>query len=315
MARQSLPAGVIDAVYVFKPSTQYAGTYQFYQNGFGTLPGGLISSMQGFFMQVSQDVPAFSFLNSWRATTTHSPAFNRPTADARPSVQLELGTAQGERDVAFVYFEQGANEGVDDHYDAATLPNTTGLSLAPMAMGTPLAVNGYPMIGTAQRVVPLAVGVPAPGSYSLTAAQLQHLGSVPVYLRDLRTGIVTDPHQQPTYYFTISATTALDASRFELVFSPQRALATLPAALAQQVRLYPNPAQANAFIELPAGLGQQAVLATLLDVVGRPVRTVSLPAQGALVHQLDLRGLPTGVYTLCLRTSAGTVAQKLLVGH
>ncbi|WP_207218372.1 hypothetical protein, partial [Hymenobacter persicinus] len=72
-ARQSLPAGVIDAVYVYKSSNQYDGSYQFYQNGFGTLPGGLIGSMQGFFVRVSQPVAAFSFLNAWRATDYQNP--------------------------------------------------------------------------------------------------------------------------------------------------------------------------------------------------------------------------------------------------
>jgi len=87
----------------------------------------------------------------------------------------------------------------------------------------------------------------------------------------------------------------------------------VPAALAQQVALYPNPAKTAAFVELPASLGRQAVTATLVDALGREVRTVSLPAQGAVAHQLDLHELATGVYALRLSTSAGVVVKKLVV--
>jgi hypothetical protein len=64
---------------------------------------------------------------------------------------------------------------------------------------------------------------------------------------------------------------------------------------------------------LPISLGRQVVTATLLDGVGRAVRTVNLPAQGSTAHQLDLRGLSPSIYALYLRTSAGTVVKKLLV--
>lgn len=98
-----------------------------------------------------------------------------------------------------------------------------------------------------------------------------------------------------------------------VVVTVQQALATVPAALTQQIKLYPNPCRTSTFVELPASLGHQAVTATLLDAVGRAVRTVSLPAQGSTAHQLDLRDLSSGVYALCLRTSAGTVVKKLLI--
>jgi len=86
---------------------------------------------------------------------------------------------------------------------------------------------------------------------------------------------------------------------------------TTPAS--QQVALYPNPAQTSAFLELPASLGSRVVAATLLDALGRPVRTMQLPAQGSGAHSLDLRGLPSGVYALRLNTTAGTIVKQLAV--
>ncbi|MDO7851417.1 Ig-like domain-containing protein [Hymenobacter convexus] len=311
VARNSLPAGVIDAVYVFKSSSQYAGTYQFYQNGFGTLPNGLIGSMQGFFVRVSQNVPAFSFLNTWRSTTYQNPTFNRTTTDTRPSVQLELMSAQGARDAAFVYFEQGATSGLDDHYDAAKLLNTTGLNLASVAAGHNLAVNGLPPMGSTSLTVPLSIGLPTTGTYTLHAAQLLNFaaGAQP-FLRDLQLNTLTDLSLHPDYAFTMNA--ANTTPRFELVFGPAQVLGTASAALAAQVAVFPNPASKAVFVELPAALGRKVVTAALLDAVGRVVVQRVLPA-GLATHTLPLTGLATGVYSLRLQTEAGIVVKKLVV--
>ncbi len=314
VARTGLPTGVIDAVYTFKSATQYTGSYQFYQNGFGTLPGGLIGSMQGFFLRVSQNVPAFSFQNSWRSTVYQNPTFNRGTTETRPAVQLDLVSATGTHEPTFVYFENGATAGFDAHYDADKLSNSTGLNLSSeIAGGQRLAVNGLPVLATATVTVPLTVGVPAAGSFSFNAAQLLNLSTTPVYLRDRQTGAVVDLARQPNYSFVVSNASALITGRFELVFSPQAVLATAPAALAAQVGLYPNPASKVAFIELPATLGRVAVTAKLVDALGRSVQQVVLPAQGAAAHRLELDNVATGVYTLHLATSAGVLVKKLVV--
>ncbi len=313
VARTGLPTGVIDAIYTFKSATQYTGSYEFYQNGFGTLPGGLVPAMQGFFLRVSQNVPAFSFQNNWRVTTYQNPTFNRTTADTRPAVQLDLVSAAGTHEPTFVYFENGATAGFDAHYDADKLPNSTGLNLSSeIAGGQRLAVNGLPLLGTAALTVPLTVGVPAAGTYALTAAQLLNLGTTPVSLHDRQTGAVLNLANQARYSFTTAAG-ALLTGRFELVFAPQRPLAVSNAALATQVGLYPNPATAAAFVELPAALGRTAVTASLVDALGRPVRTQVLPAQGAAAHRLALAGVATGVYTLRLATAAGVLVKKLVV--
>ena len=311
LARLNLPAGLVDAVYVYKSSSPYAGSYQFYQNGFGTLPGGLIGSMQGFFVQVTQPVPAFTFLNAWRATTYQNPAFNRATADLRPAVQLELADAQGTRDAAFVYFESGASAGFDTHYDATKLLNSTGLNLASVAAGQPLAVNGLPVPTAGSIAVPLLLGLPATGTYTLHAAQLRNFlpGAQP-FLRDVQLGTLTDLSLTPDYTFTMNA--ANTAPRFELVFGPQQVLGAALAALAAQVAVFPNPAAKAVFIELPASLRQQVVSAALVDAVGRVVRQQALPAGGA-THTLLLTNVASGVYSLRLQTEAGTVVKKLVV--
>jgi hypothetical protein len=304
-------AGLEGAIYVYSSTSQYAGRYRSYVNGVGNpvLPMG-----QGFFARVAAGLNSatLTFRNSQRLTAPNGTTLQR-TAETRPLVQLTLqAPGNSLADEATVYFESGATSGFEPAFDAEKLPNPTGFNLSTSQGGRQLSIDGQPELGAAQRVVPLAVGVPAAGVYTFTASQLLNLGTVPVYLRDVQLGTLTDLRQQPTYQFTIGNALALNTTRFELVFSPRQALATVPAALAQQVAVYPNPAKTQVAIELPLSLSRQPVTAALLDALGRVVRQQELPA-GLTTHALPLAGVTSGVYFLRLTTTQGTVVQKLVV--
>jgi extracellular elastinolytic metalloproteinase len=305
--------GLESAIYVYSSTSQYQGRYRAYVNGIGNpvVPVG-----QGFFARVATGLSTatLTFRNSQRLTAPNGTAFQRTTADARPQVQLTLqGAGSPLLDEATVYFETGATPGFDLSYDAEKMTNPTGLNLSTnSAGGTQLSINGQPELSTSQRVVSLAVGVPTAGVYTFTASQLLNLSAVPVYLRDLQLGTLTDLSKQSAYQFTVSNASAMVTGRFELVFSPQQALATVPAALAQQVNVYPNPARNQVTIELPVSINRQPVTATLIDAVGRTVRQQVLPA-GLAAHQLLLQNVVTGVYSLHLTTELGTVVRKLVV--
>ncbi len=299
------------AIYVYSSTSQYGGQYRVYNNGVGN---SIIPMGQGFFARVAVGATSGSltFRNSQRLTVPNGTTFQR-TAETRPLVQLTLqGAGSSLTDELYVYTQAGATASFDTDFDALKLPNTTGLNLSSQAMGQQLAIDGQPELGTTQRVVPLAVGVPAPGSYTLSAAQLLNLTNVPVYLRDRQTGALIDLVLQPNYSFVVSNASALVTGRFELVFSPQQVLATVPPALAQQVLVYPNPATTAVAIELPLSLSHQAVTATLIDAVGRTVRTQVLPA-GLASHTLPISDLATGVYVLRLNTEAGLLVKKLVI--
>ncbi|WP_223653072.1 T9SS type A sorting domain-containing protein [Hymenobacter psoromatis] len=302
--------GLDAALYVYASTSQYAGQYRSYVNGVGGNP--VVPVGQGFLVRVSQGQTsaALTFRNSQRLTTPDATPVQR-TAETRPLVQLTLRTAAGATDEAYLYFEAGATPGFDSQYDALKLPNTTGLNLSTLpTAGAALAIDGRPL-PTGALTVPLRVAVPAAGTYVLEAAALLNLGGLRPYLRDAQLGTLTDLTQQSSYSFSQAAGAV--GARFELVFGPAQALAAQPAAGSPQVALYPNPAQAVAFVELTADLGRQAVAATLIDGLGRAVRTTTLPPQGAAAHQLSLTGLASGVYALRLATSAGVVTKRLVV--
>ncbi|WP_035558599.1 hypothetical protein, partial [Hymenobacter sp. IS2118] len=68
-----------------------------------------------------------------------------------------------------------ATASFDSGYDAWKLSNTTGLNLSSRsATGEALSIDGRPAFTAATRIA-LAVGVPAAGAYTLSAAALTNL--------------------------------------------------------------------------------------------------------------------------------------------
>ncbi|RZK24537.1 MAG: T9SS type A sorting domain-containing protein [Hymenobacter sp.] len=305
--------GLEASIYVFRSTGQYTGMYRAYTNGMGGNP--VIPIGQGFFARLATagSTATFMFRNSQRLITSDGTTFQRPTADVRPQVELTLNESgnTAAQDYLNVYFQSGSTAGLDAEYDAVKLPNSNGLNLSSLtASGQALSIDGRPA-PVGQLTVPLQVFAPVSGSYTLNAAKLLNMNGLRPYLRDIQQGALIDLTQQPSYTFALNATNF--NARFELVFSAQPLAAVAPAAVAQQVALYPSPAENAAFVELPATLGSQAVAATLTDALGRAVRTATLPAQGAAAHQINLAGLSSGIYLLRLDTSAGVITKRLAV--
>ncbi|MDB5267732.1 MAG: hypothetical protein JWP58_772 [Hymenobacter sp.] len=90
------------------------------------------------------------------------------------------------------------------------------------------------------------------------------------------------------------------------------ALATKSADALGAWQLYPNPAHAHVVMQLPAVAG--AATLTLLDALGRPVRTeaLALSAVGQR-HDLDLTGLPAGLYAVRVQAGGSTATRRLVV--
>jgi len=303
--------GLDGAAYVYQSTGQYVGTYQPYVNGVGT--GQYVAPAQGFFVRTaSSAVPGvLNVPNAARSANTTA-TMQRTAVDTRPQVHLDLvSAATQQRDAAYVYFETGASAAFDKNFDAAKLPAAGVPYLAVAASAEPLAVSGLAPLGTADVVLPLTVGVPSTGTYTLEAAQLLNL---PVgkfaYLRDAQTGAVVDLAQQPSYRFAMNA--AFTGPRFSLLFTGNRVLASAPASLSAQVAVYPNPARGQVLVEVPAALRQQALALTLVNALGQTVKTATLPADSQ-ARALPLAGVAAGVYSLRLATPKGLVTKHLVV--
>lgn len=306
-------AAIDDGMYVFSSTSQYGGFYRAYINSMGNP---VIPMAQGFFVRRSAasagTTTTFTFTNDFRLTSSDGTTFQRQVADVRPQLEMALHSSDKVvQDMLNVYFENGSTAGAESKYDAVKMPNKNGMFLGTLAAdGQELAIDGRPM-PTDNLTIPLHVAVSASGTYTIETTKLTNMGDLHVYLHDKRLGSFTDLSQQPEYTFNLNSVNP--AARFELVFSKQSVSTAAPAALTQQVELYPSPAKGKAFLELPTSLGGEAIATTLIDAMGRTVRTSSLAAEGEATHQVDLEGLRSGVYVLQLHTSAGIVAKRLVV--
>ena len=308
--------GLDDAMYVYASTGPYVGAYRAYVNGFGN---SVLPMAQGFFARVSsgQTTGALTFRNSQRLTTLSATAFQRTTADTRPLVQLELQASSGAADQLSAYAETGATPGFDVQYDAQKLPNPSGLNLASVATTSEaLAIDGRPAFTTA-TVLPLTVGVPAAGTYTLTATALNNLpATLDAVLTDAATGQTVNLRSQPAYSFSVTSTqaAALLTGRFTLHFAARTALATTAALTAAEVTLYPNPAHDAFTVLVPAVAAATSLHADLLNTLGQVVRRQDAPlaATGAR-FAVDAAGLAPGVYTLRVQVGAATLAKRVVL--
>ena len=305
-----------DAIYVYQSTGQYVGQYRSYVNG---MPTGnfQLSAMQGFFARVTTPgTPgSFGLNNNVRVTSfAPQPSFNRSTADTRPQVKLRLQSSSPLIDETTVYFEQGATAAFDPHFDAYKLPNSTGLNLSSIINGDILSVNGLMPLAATPVTVPLNIGLPVAGTYTLNAMELLNFGgSAQVFLLDTQTGARINLSQQPQYTFTTQATSL--PGRFSLYFSSASSpLAVKASALADMVQLYPNPAHGSFTLLLPAEMGRTPVIAQLYNQLGQVVakRVLSVTAAGASA-QFEVAGFAPGVYSLRLTGGPAQVVKRVVI--
>jgi len=86
---------------------------------------------------------------------------------------------------------------------------------------------------------------------------------------------------------------------------------TAPAASPLAAPVYPNPAHGRTTVARPAGLGAGPATLTLLDALGRVVRTA--PPTLAPTAELDLTGVAPGVYALRVAVGPATAVSRLVV--
>jgi len=304
------------AMYVYNTTDTYAGTYRSYlANGAtGTGPEALINSGAGFFVRVTTagQPAALSLGNANRVTTYGAqPAFGR-SATIRPLLQMQVrGT--GGADELSIYADAHATTGLDAEYDAVKLRNPSGLNLAAVLGAQLLAINGLPDLGVTTATVPLSLGAPAPGTYTLTVSKLANFGSTRVYLRNAATGTeqeLTTGTQVAIALQNVNVAT----TQFSLVFRRPATVTGTAAALAAETLLYPNPAHGSFTLQLPALAGATQSSAVLLNALGQPVRqqTIALTSAGA-TQEINVAGLAAGVYSLQIKAGAALITKRVVL--
>jgi photosystem II stability/assembly factor-like uncharacterized protein len=299
------------AVYVFEATGPYTGSYRTAVAGIGGSP--VIASGQGFFVRTGPlGLGQYSFqLFNRNRVTTFSPAnntFRRSAPDTRPLLTLALRGASGPADPTSIYFTPAATPGFDLPYDAAKLPNTTGLNLASRLGNADYAINGLPLLGTQPLVLPLTLGVPAAGTYELAVDQLLNFApGTTLYLRDAELGTLSPLAPGTRYAFTLAATSA--PGRFTVEFRPAGALATAAQVLEAQVHVFPNPARAASGVTIAAPARARV---TVFNTLGQQVMPTQLVGSSASLH-LPTAGLAAGLYVLRIQDAAGDISRRLVL--
>lgn len=131
----------------------------------------------------------------------------------------------------------------------------------------------------------------------------------------------TDPAATGTAYYYALITQA-DGDRIitsPIWYTRSAALATQPAAVALQLNVFPNPADATQPVTLSYYLPTTTpVSADILDVLGRAVLILATgQPQSAGSHSLSvpLVALPPGLYTVRVTTGSTSTYRKLIVGQ
>ena len=102
-----------------------------------------------------------------------------------------------------------------------------------------------------------------------------------------------------------------DAVAYLATLADATGLATAAAAGLGRFGLFPNPAHGRVAVQVPAGPGGVAATLTVLDALGRPVRvqTAALNARA----EVDLTGLPAGLYAVRVQAGGRAATQRLVV--
>ncbi len=79
------------------------------------------------------------------------------------------------------------------------------------------------------------------------------------------------------------------------------------------LEVYPNPASSTAQLRLPGLTTAQAATITLLDMLGRPVRQHDARLSATEAVQLDLRGLPAGIYAVRVSCAESEYTGRVVV--
>ncbi|MCP9234402.1 proprotein convertase P-domain-containing protein [Lewinella sp. JB7] len=89
--------------------------------------------------------------------------------------------------------------------------------------------------------------------------------------------------------------------------------ALLPGTVDPQLSLYPNPTRGILHLEAGAAWVNKPLHLVLYDAAGRPVRQWERRADGPV--QIDIQGVPTGVYHLRISGAPGSVTRRVLLLH
>jgi hypothetical protein len=183
-------------------------------SGWGTMTGGIIPAMQGFFVQTTRNNSNLTIPQSDRIHSNQE--FYKESSIPANTLKLEV-EANEYTDVIFVNFNEAASEEFDLEYDVRKL---FGLPEAPQLysriFNEQLSINSLPGLEDS-RMVQLGFECGLPGFYSIHASEFESFAeSVSVFIEDTKNGSLQNLSDNPVYQFDYDISD--EAGRFVLHF-------------------------------------------------------------------------------------------------
>ncbi|MCC8358640.1 T9SS type A sorting domain-containing protein [Salinimicrobium sediminilitoris] len=228
--------GIDNGIHFFKASAdnRYTGTYISYVDGVSTDPAsGIIPSMQGFFVRVSDPdngiYPAtanLQFTNAARTGNQVSHSYYKAKNKAEvPQIRLSAGFENEENsDATVIYFRNGGTPEFEKEIDAQKILNTAVNVPSLYSLSSKkekLSINAVSSLNTEAMEIPLGISAERSGEMRLVLSEATNLfPSLHIYLKDNKKKILKDLARDPEYSFTSQKGENND--RFVLVFSSEK---------------------------------------------------------------------------------------------
>jgi len=306
-----------NAIYFFDNGTtdEYTGTYSSYINGVSSngIAGNIISSMQGFFIHVS-DVPlpypvtATLGMNNQVRINNLAPAFHKSAhTQYIPKIRLKAAfESQKKSDPAVVYFSDAASSSFDQMLDALKLMNTDYntpnlYTMTPQA--EKLSISAIPFPSDSTRV-PLGLKTEQEGWVTFTASEIDDIpGGLHIYLTDELTGLIQNLQVNPTYRVQLKS--GVFENRFALIFSEK----DMEYKAKEKDTFYAsiNNGKLNVFIELAS---EKKALLKITNTAGLEILKQNLVGDG--LHEINHQ-FTAAMYILNLYTDNGISSFKIYI--
>jgi hypothetical protein len=266
-------------------------------NGWGTMTGGVIPSMQAFFVLTNGSNP---YVTIPQANRIHSSqAFYKDSYTPSNTLKLKVD-GNDYNDIMFVTFNQQSTDEYDGQYDVKKI---YGLDEAPQLYSIIpneiLSINSLPEFNE-YRTVNLGFECDVQGMFTIEASEIEGFEeSIAIYLEDLKTGTIQNLNDNPVYEFAHEV--GDDPNRFILHFGNPNGIGETSA---QNVNIYSN--EDIVYVHQPMGLTGEIII---YDLMGQEILRTS-PGESLTTIKID-NG--TGYYLVKLINDKISVSEKVFI--
>jgi|GEM_PF-1166330 len=275
--------------------------------------GNIVASSQGIFVRANGPGASVAFPQSAKANSAGT--FYRSSTVVENTLRIKLSDSKT-TDEAVVRFMDVASPAYELGFDADKMSNPDFTLYTASMPDQKLAINSLGSLkGT--EIVPVVIQSNQSGKFTLSFDELASFTSgTSVYLKDNLLKTLTEVNEATSYAFELKANQANSTSRFELIFAQQAGLSFNQDMFNSQIKLYPNPADAQSGVKLLLnGFANEKVTIEVSDLQGRGISTLDYNPTLS-IETLTLSGidkLSTGTYMVRTLTNHGAKVEKLVI--